>query len=356
MLCGYQTGMALDPWYLDNLVCPVDRSKLTFDGQRLRSQNGRSYPVVDGLPVMLLADQRQTMDIARASIDRAEGRPGAADPRAPDYYLESLGISEEEKLRIVDLAEKRLGSIDPVVSLLVSGTSGNAYLHLRGNADVADYPIPRIDLPVGNGRPLLDIGCNWGRWSIAASRLGYKVVGIDPSLGAVMAARRVARALGADVRHVVGDARWLPFAESTFDRAYSYSVLQHLSKEDVRQGLGELRRVLKSGGVARIQMAAKHGLRSLQHQWRRGFREPTGFEVRYWPVSELRRTFAQLIGPTRIATDCYFGLGWQWSDYAYMRPRHKPVLIASEALKRLSDVLPPLRIVADSVFCVSTKA
>ncbi|HZP99353.1 MAG TPA: methyltransferase domain-containing protein [Reyranella sp.] len=345
----------LDPWYLDHLVCPVDKSALSFDGHRLVSANGRTYPVVEGLPVMLVAEEQQTMDIARASIDRAQGRASAIDARAPGYYLESLGISEEEKLRVLELIATGAGTIDPVVSLLVSGTSGNAYVHLRGNADVAFYPIPTIELPAGDGRSLLDVGCNWGRWSIAATRAGYRVVGIDPSLGAVMAARRVAKSLGVDVRHVVGDARWLPFKPDSFDTAYSYSVLQHLAKDNVRLALGELKRVLKPGGSAKIQMAAKHGLRSLQHQARRGFREPVDFEVRYWPVAELARVFAELIGPTRVTTDCYFGLGWQWSDYAHMRPMHKPILIASEALKRLSNILPPLRYVADSVFCTATK-
>ena len=61
-----------------------------------------------------------------------------------------------------------------------------------------------LDLPRG---PLLDIGCSWGRWSLAAARKGYSVVGIDPSLGAVMAARRIKityeasdRPRGAEVR------------------------------------------------------------------------------------------------------------------------------------------------------------
>jgi SAM-dependent methyltransferase len=295
------------------------------------------------------------MDLAWASIARAEGRAGVTDERAPRFFLESLGISEEEKQQVVDLISSGKGKIDPVVSLLLSGTCGNAYVHRRGDPGLGEYPIPRIELPAGEGRLLLDVGCNWGRWSIAASRAGYRAVGIDPSLGAVMAAQRVAAALGADVKYVVGDARWLPFRADLFDNAYSYSVLQHMAKENVRLALGELRRVLKRGGYAKIQMAAKYGVRSLQHQWRRGFREPVNFEVRYWSPAELIRTFDDLIGPTVLTTDCFFGLGWQWSDFAHMRHLHKPILVASEVFKRLSAVVVPLRRVADSVFCTATK-
>ena len=346
---------ALDPWYLEALRCPVDRSTLTWDGTHLVSGAGRTYPVVDGLPVMLVSEEAQTMDIARASIERAQGNPDVVDRRSPEFYLETLGISDEEKQRLVELATRHLGRIDPAVSLLVGGTSGNAYAHLIGNASLEEYPIPKLDLPPGAGRSLLDVGCNWGRWSIAAARAGYRVVGIDPSLGAAMAARRVARELGLDIRYVVGDGRWLPFAEETFDTVHSYSVLQHFSKENARKALAEVGRVLRPQGVARIQMANRLGIRSLQHQMRRGFREPVVFEVRYWPVSELRRAFEAAIGPTRVTVDCYFGLGWQWVDMKYMLPRHKPILIASEMLKRLSRFFPPLRLVADSVFCTATK-
>ena len=76
----------------------------------------------------------------------------------------------------------------------------------------------------------------------------------------------------------------LPFADETFDRVYSHSVLQHFSKPDARNTLGEVARTLKPGGVARIQMANKLGIRSLQHQFARGFTEPANFDVRYYSL------------------------------------------------------------------------
>ncbi|NQW52521.1 MAG: methyltransferase domain-containing protein [Rhodospirillales bacterium] len=348
--------MTLDVWYLDHLRCPVDGSALTWNGTTLTTPAGRIYPVVDGMPVMLLPEKEQTMGIARSSIERAEGNPDVIDRRAPDYYLETLGISDDEKARLVELVQHRLGHIDPAVSVLVSGTSGNAYAHLNGNDGLTEYPIPRIGLAPGEGRTLLDIGCNWGRWCVAATRAGYRTAGIDPSLGAAMAARRVARELGLDIHYVVGDGRWLPFASERFDAVHSYSVLQHFSKDDARRALSETGRVLKTGGLAHIQMANRIGVRSLQHQARRGFREPVMFEVRYWPVGELREAFETAIGPTKITVDCYFGLGWQWVDMKYMQARHKPILLASEALRYLSRFAPPMVHIADSVFCTARKS
>src|SRR5204863_8472237 len=131
------------------------------------------------------------------------------------------------------------------------------------------YPIPVLRLPDGGGRRLLDVGCSWGRWSMAAARNGYRVVGIDPSLGAVMAARRVARDLKFDASFVVGDARFLPFVQDSFDTVFSYSVIQHFSKVDAKQAIGEIARVLAHGGTTKVQMPSQLGIRCLYHQFRR---------------------------------------------------------------------------------------
>jgi SAM-dependent methyltransferase/uncharacterized protein YbaR (Trm112 family) len=341
----------LDAWFVENLVDPVDKSRLNFESDSLVSRSGRRYPVIDGVPVMLLPDARQTMGVAEASLQRSRGDQTVIDDRAKDMYLETLGISDEEKRQLIELHKSGNAPIDPVVMVIIGATSGFAYKHLIGNLALTEYPIPTIRLSSGNGELLLDIGCNWGRWCVAATRKGYRAIGIDPQLGAVMAARRVARHLSLDIRFVCGDGRSLPFADETFERVYSYSVLQHFSKPDAKNTLREVARALKPGGVARIQMANKLGIRSLQHQAARNFTEPANFDVRYYSLWELRRLFNETIGPARISTDCYFGLGWQM----YIATRQKAILFASETLRRVSDVIAAMRIVADSLFCEAIK-
>jgi 2-polyprenyl-3-methyl-5-hydroxy-6-metoxy-1,4-benzoquinol methylase len=279
------------------------------------------------------------------------------DQRAPQLYLESLGISEAEKKRLVRLSEEGTHSIDPVVMMLIGATCGNAYKDLIGAHTLMNYPIPSITLtPSEAGNRLLDIGCNWGRWSIAAAKQGFSVVGIDPSLGAVMAARRVAKEHDLDIKYLVADGRFLPFRDNYFKAVYSYSVLQHFSKDDAKRTIVQISRVLEPAGVAKIQMANRWGLRSIQHQAHRKFHEPKGFEVRYWTIGELKSAFSEIIGRTDISPDCYFGLGWQWSDFRYLPWRHKAVLMGSEALKRLGRIVWPMGMLADSVFCTATKA
>lgn len=335
----------IDPWWLEHLVCPRDQRRLTQSGSLLDCGEHR-YPVVHDVPVMLLDEVPHTLDIAGRSIQ------AAGSERTSTLFLDTLSLSDDEKQGIVALAANG-GPIDPVVAYLVAATNGLMYRHLIGHLD--RYPIPHLPLPPGDGRRLLDIGCSWGRWTVAASQAGYEAIGIDPSLGAVLAARRAASQIGVSSRYLVGDARHLPFAPGTFDTAYSYSVIQHFSRDDAGRAVAEIGRVLRPGGVAKVQMPTRFGLRCVYHQARRGFREGRGFEVRYWTGGELDRLFTTQIGPTRLEADCFFGIGLQAADAEVLTPSLRRVLRASEWMKARSRLWPTLVRVADSVFAQSVK-
>jgi len=345
----------MERWYLDNLVCPRDHNRLEHVSDKLICLEGHAYPVVDGVPVMLLGDQPQTIAAAEKSLELATGR---ADQRQidqsqmPELYLESLSIKEIEKKGIIQLARNGASKIDPVVAHMIGATNGNLYKHLIGRLD--SYPIPHLRLPQGGGQTFLDVGCNWGRWSIAAAQSGYRAVGIDPQLGAVMAARRVSRELGLSNKYVVADARYLPFAERSFDHVFSYSVLQHLSKENVDAAVSEIARVLKPEGTSLVQMPTPFGIRTLYNQARRRFRPAHGFEVRFWTIPSLKKLFSR-IGKTKITVECYFGTGIQKSDMHLMPAKLKVVVAASEMLRKASRFARPLIYVADSVYVHSTK-
>jgi ubiquinone/menaquinone biosynthesis C-methylase UbiE len=274
------------------------------------------------------------------------------DTQDPNLYLESLGVSESEKAMAVDLA-RRGAKMDPVVSALIAATNGIAYKHLVG-ADF-DYPIPDIRLSRAEDTLLLDIGCGWGRWSVAAARKGYRVVGIDPSLSAVMAGKRVAKQLSLAIDYICADARHLPFEDNSFDTVFSYSVIQHFSKIDAARTLEESCRILRSGGRCLIQMPNRLGLRSLLHLCIRRFAKGSGFDVRYWSIDELHRTFERLIGPSEISVHCYFGLGLEPTDL-HLMPRGTQLAInLSERLRKLSAKASWMTNFADSVYVSSVK-
>jgi len=223
-------------------------------------------------------------------------------------------------------------------------THGNLY---RGT-ELTRYPIPDFPLGPGEGKALLDLGSNWGRWTLAAARAGYRATGIDPNEKAIAAARRVAAELAVDAEYVVGDARALPFDDASFDVVHSYSVLQHLPKSDVRTVVAEIRRVLRPGGIAWIEMPNARGPLNLVRQLRRGFSRSTGRDVRYWTLPELRATFGA-IGPVSIVADGFFTINPQVADLDLLSTGPRLVVRASEALRRASTHAPFLVQVADSV-------
>jgi uncharacterized protein YbaR (Trm112 family) len=83
----------IDPWYLENLVCPVDGFDLRLDDAFLVSRGDRRYPVIAGVPVMLVDEVRQTIGAARTTLDLARGIRNGATARGGPWYLETLDIS-----------------------------------------------------------------------------------------------------------------------------------------------------------------------------------------------------------------------------------------------------------------------
>jgi 2-polyprenyl-3-methyl-5-hydroxy-6-metoxy-1,4-benzoquinol methylase/uncharacterized protein YbaR (Trm112 family) len=314
------------------LVCPIDRHALSRSGDKLRCDAGHEYATVCGIPVLLRPDVPITHEAIRRSLAAAQSG------EVPRYWSQQATDN----------------GIDPLVQRIVAATNGNLYRHSIGK--LRDYPIPAIRLPAGNGETLLDVGCNWGRWSIAAARKGYRVVGIDPDLEALVAASRIAKTKGVEICFVCADARYLPFQSFSFSRVFSYSVIQHFSKPDARAALSEIARVLKPGGESLIQMPNALGIRSLYHQVRRGFRARNIFDVRYWTPRELSKTFKDIIGPTDTSVDGFFGLGIQASDLPILPLPYRLVVRASEGLRRLARDIPPLMQVADSLYLHSRQS
>jgi len=313
------------------VVCPRDRSSLRDEVDFLVCEAGHRYRIVEGIPILLVSEAQQT---------HIEG-------------TRALAIAETGDLSQLRKIELGPGEIDPFVKNAIGATNGGLYQHLVGT--LTDYPIPELRLPAGHGKLFVEIGCNWGRWCIAAARAGYRPIGIDPSLKGIRAARRVAAQLGVDALYLVADGRYLPFPDSVIDQVFSYSVLQHLSKEHVQLILTEVHRVLKPGGESQVQLPHAFGARCLYHQARRGFRKARDFEVRYWTIPELKSMFSGAIGPTRISVDGYLSLNAQISDVRFLPNRYKALVYSSEALRRVSEFLPPLSYMADSLYVTATR-
>ena len=318
----------IDSWLRRRLVCPRDHGTLTDEGTMLVCAAGHRYPCVEGIPVMVLDDVRQTHWIAAHSLEEPEA----------------------------DISGNGNNIIDPYVRDAVGATCGNFY-GAEFSRTMTQYPIPRLPIAARHtDELLLDVGCNWGRWTFAAARAGFLVVGIDPSLIGIRAARRVAAQLGLRANFIVADARYLPFTAGTFETVFSYSVLQHFAPEDVVTSAREMRRVLVDGGRVAVQMAAMFGLRSLVQLARRKFTRAREFQVRYWPPTKVRRAFDRAVGPARLEADSYFSLNAQAADLPLLAPKHRMIVRLSDRLRRTSAYIPWLVSLADSVYVHATSS
>jgi 2-polyprenyl-3-methyl-5-hydroxy-6-metoxy-1,4-benzoquinol methylase/uncharacterized protein YbaR (Trm112 family) len=329
------------------LACPIHRTSLKRTNNSLHCESGCRYPVFNKIPFLLSPDIDQTNDaMSQESFALAKQLQRGAAENWPSVYSKSA----------IDPPPPRgsKNDIDPHVQEYVAHTNSLLYKSLIGK--LGRYPIPEFPMqPRSASAILLDIGCGWGRWCFAAARRGFIPVGIDPSLSHCLAAQRVAKQLGIEAYFAVADSRYLPFLPSTFDAAFSFSVLQHLSHKNVELTVQSLAPLMKPDGTSMLHILNWLGLRSLQVQIRRGFRDgPDQFDTRYWSVPKAVRIFASKLGSSHVEVDGFF-VQARYEDRKMLTVGNRVVLEISHALTRLSHVVPLLSRFADNVYIVSKK-
>lgn len=99
------------------------------------------------------------------------------------------------------------------------------------------------------GKTVLDIGCGLGQYSVLLKAAGaLRVDSIDSQENKVEWA--LAKGFVPPGCGKVGDARELPYPDSSFDTVFSHTAFEHV--EGVPRALSEVWRVLKHGGCALI--------------------------------------------------------------------------------------------------------
>jgi len=128
---------------------------------------------------------------------------------------------------------------DPLVNLL---TLGRAKALRQATVDLAG---------IKSGESVLDVGCGTGDLTlIAAKQVGAagRVVGIDAAPEMIAVAQRKSARTNLPVTFQIDVIERLPFADDSFDVVLSSLMFHHLPDDLKRQGLAEIRRVLKPGG------------------------------------------------------------------------------------------------------------
>ena len=173
--------------------CPDCRGRLTRSLERLICSGcDRKYPVVDGRFVDL--------------------RPAVAFEEQTKYLDESLH------------ADGRHEHVSPPLL-----SAGVRYRMLQSL-----FPITAVDRVV-------DLGGGSGRVLYWNRNVGATLTGIDVSPYFAVEASK-------EIDLLVGDLRRLPVADGAFNKAVSFDVLEHLSRDGIRAVLAEAHRVLDVGG------------------------------------------------------------------------------------------------------------
>lgn len=111
---------------------------------------------------------------------------------------------------------------------------------------------------------VLDAGCGGGRNLIYFLRSGYDVSGVDQSSEAIAQVRSLAALLAPHLpldNFLVAPVERMPFADASFDVVISSAVLHFARDEEHWQSMvGEMWRVLKSGGILFARLASSIGI------------------------------------------------------------------------------------------------
>lgn len=99
--------------------------------------------------------------------------------------------------------------------------------------------------------PVIDVGCGTGRDLEVLQGRGVPVVGVDLSTGMLNVACGCT-----GVPLVLGDIRWLPFADRSFAAAWCCAVIVHLPARDAAVAMSEIYRVLVPGGPLFLSLRA----------------------------------------------------------------------------------------------------
>jgi len=299
------------------LACPWDHTGLRTDDDGLTCEHGHKFDVEQGIPVFIDNPRREVVPRNMEPCQRS-------DPRS---------------------------SIDPFVDDWVVNTNGNLYWRSRGR--LRRYPIPKWPFGSGEGRLLVDVGCSWGRWTIAAGRAGFSPIGVDVHIDALAAGGRVSRQIGVQADYLCSDADHLPFKSESVDLVFSYSVLQHLERSLVIRFFKEVARVLRPHGTCLVQLPNVFGLYSIVQQAKRGFRDARlgTFEMRYWSRASIRQAVEEAgLRNLTIRTDGFFTQNPQISDLDMLSLEGKLIVLASNAGRRAAAILPFLTRLADSLW------
>jgi SAM-dependent methyltransferase len=96
---------------------------------------------------------------------------------------------------------------------------------------------------------VLDLGCGVGRHVVYLAERGFRMAGVDISPTGIRLTEEVCSVRQFNFEGHISDMSVLPWTDETFDAVLSISAIHHHQRQEIVRTLGEVRRVLKPGGL-----------------------------------------------------------------------------------------------------------
>lgn len=93
---------------------------------------------------------------------------------------------------------------------------------------------------------------------------GYKTYGIDIDERQISMAKKFEEENNLALNIEKGDMRSLKFADESISFIFSYNSIFHMSKKEISQAIGEIKRILRKDGLVFINFASIHDMRSTE--------------------------------------------------------------------------------------------
>jgi ubiquinone/menaquinone biosynthesis C-methylase UbiE/uncharacterized protein YbaR (Trm112 family) len=201
------------------LACPVCRESIRRNGDAYAcTACDRTYPIVDGIPIMI-------PDVSVSDHDEIDHLHGRHLQEAGDHAHKAAQTEHFDRGVAEEFEISRPHGTPRLYSFLLS------------------EKFQRATRPIGShliGARALTVCGGSGMDAEFLARAGARVICSDLSLGAARRTRERARRYGLDVTPIVADVERLPFADRSFDLVLVHDGLHHLERPGA--GLAEMAR------------------------------------------------------------------------------------------------------------------
>lgn len=331
--------MLLDQFIINNIICPNCKNDQLILKENLFCKDcDQMYPIIYGIPILITKKKCEYLNLNYHSNDF------------------KVNILSSDKFHV-----NNFGIIKYIEKILI-GTNGLLYANIK---NLKKYPIAKIPFKKLNNNQssnLLDIGCGWGRWTLDAAEKGYNSLGIDLSIDALIAAKKISEKLQITNCHFVCcDVIDLPLKKNTFDNIFSFSFLQHFSENNLKIILKNIANKMKDSSTFKTQMINKYSLRGLYNSFRIKYFQQTminkkiiekdrsekNFDVRYFSKKKIDKIFKENFFIKKFDNYSFFTQA-QFTDYFILSRKAKFFLIISFIFNTISKYFSILNLVSDN--------